>query len=311
MSRVDDDHQARKLIEQLALKKANEQQRAQKQGESAFAQRLQTKPKEAQQPQEQRTTETRSLAQEAFERLRAQSGAGTSAPARQARQAPTGTLGQAMKQTEQHQQSTTQTQHQGAQLTRSEQGEVRRESHRDTSSRLDERGKSSMQSSERSGALAADGKAEALRTEGQGNNGGSGSGQQQGEGGGGQKDGGAAAGFRFNPALMAPVPVARPRETATSDRLRTLANEIAQKIVERVRVGTNAVGNAEFQIDLRSNVLSGLSIKVSSRNGRIDASFSGSNREVLALLEQNAESLRKTLSGRGLTLGDLSFKERA
>ena len=210
-----------------------------------------------------------------------------------------------MKQTEQHQQSTTQAQHQGAQLTRSEQGEVRRESHRDTSSRLDERGKSSMQSSERSGALAADGKAAALRTEGQGNNGGSGGGQQQGEGGGGQKDGGAAAGFRFNPALMAPVPVARPRETATSDRLRAVANEIAQKIVERVRVGTNAAGKAEFQIDLRSNVLSGLSIKVSSRNGRIDASFSGSNREVLALLEQNAESLRKTLSGRGLTLGDL------
>ena len=141
MSRVDDDHQARKLIEQLALKKANEQERAQKQGASAFANRLQTaKPKEVQQH-----VETRSLAQEAFDRLRAQSGAGTSAPARQARAAPGGLLGQQLQQTEQHQKSTTQTQQQGAVLTRSEQAEVRRESHRDTSSRLDERGQSSLQ----------------------------------------------------------------------------------------------------------------------------------------------------------------------
>lgn len=129
-----------------------------------------------------------------------------------------------------------------------------------------------------------------------------------------KKDGGSesiAPGFRFNPALMAPVPVAKPKGTAGSERLRALATEIAQKIVDRVRVGTNAAGNAEFQIDLRGDVLSGLSIKVSARNGKISATFSGSNREVLKQLEGASEGLRSALSGRGLRLEDVRFEAKA
>jgi hypothetical protein len=124
-------------------------------------------------------------------------------------------------------------------------------------------------------------------------------------------DGAMAAGFRFNPALMAPVPVAKPKDTGASDRLRALAQEIAQKIVERVRVGTNAAGAAEFQIDLRSNVLKGLSIKVSGGNGKIKAVFSGSDREVMKLLKQQSEGLKSALAGRGLTLEELRIEERA
>ncbi|MBI3186079.1 MAG: flagellar hook-length control protein FliK [Myxococcales bacterium] len=137
-------------------------------------------------------------------------------------------------------------------------------------------------------------------------------------GGGGQKGGQKdnkpsselAAGFRFNPALMAPVPVAKSRDLAGSERLRALAAEIAQKIVERVRVGTNAAGKTEFQIDLRSDVLAGLSIKVSGSGGRIKAVFSGRDREVLKLLADQSESLRSALTGRGLTLEDLRIEEQ-
>lgn len=140
------------------------------------------------------------------------------------------------------------------------------------------------------------------------------------DGGGGKGSGGSdqdpggnpmGAGFRFNPALMAPVPVAKARDTATSDRIRRVAQEIAQKIVENVRVGTNAKGQAEFQIDLRSNVLSGLSIKLSGGNGKISASFSGSDKEVLKMLEENREGLSKALSGRGLTLTELKIEAKA
>lgn len=129
-----------------------------------------------------------------------------------------------------------------------------------------------------------------------------------------QKGGGeasAAAGFRFNPALMAPVPVAKPKPNAGSDRLRAIANEIAQKIVERVRVGTNGAGQAEFQIDLRSNVLSGLSIKLSAKNGKIQAVFSGSDRDVLKMIEEQSEGLKTQLEGRGLKLEVLRFEARA
>jgi hypothetical protein len=120
----------------------------------------------------------------------------------------------------------------------------------------------------------------------------------------------AAAGFRFNPALMAPVPVAKPKDTAGSERLRAMANEIAQKIVERVRVGTNAAGNAEFQIDLRGDVLNGLSIKVSAKNGKISATFSGSDRDTLKLLEEQSDGLRSALGGRGLALENLRFEAK-
>ncbi len=127
--------------------------------------------------------------------------------------------------------------------------------------------------------------------------------------GGDKKESGAPPSFRFNPALMAPVPVAQAKENRGSERLRAIANEIAQKIVERVRVGTNAAGKAEFQIDLRSNVLKGLSIKVSGGNGKISAVFSGSDREVLKLLREQSEQLKSALSGRGLTLEELRIEE--
>ena len=118
------------------------------------------------------------------------------------------------------------------------------------------------------------------------------------------------AGFRFNPALMAPVPLARPRDLAGSDRLRALATEIAQKIVESARVGINAAGKAEFQIDLRSNVLAGLSITVSGSSGKIRALFAGRDREVLKLLKEQGEVLKNALSSRGLTLEEFRIEER-
>lgn len=120
----------------------------------------------------------------------------------------------------------------------------------------------------------------------------------------------AQPGFRFNPALMAPVPVAKPKEASGSERLRKVANELAQKIVERVRVGTNAAGKVEFQIDLRSDVLKGLSVKVSSHQGRIKAVFQGGDRDVMKLIEEQREALTIALKARGLTLEDFVVEAR-
>lgn len=129
---------------------------------------------------------------------------------------------------------------------------------------------------------------------------------------GGNKDGkdGPPPTMRFNPALMAPVAVAKPKEATGSDRLRKIANELAQKIVERVRIGTNSAGRVEFQIDLRSDVLSGLQVKVSSQNGKIKATFTGSNKDVLKLIEEQGEALKAALASRGLTLEDFKVERR-
>lgn len=127
----------------------------------------------------------------------------------------------------------------------------------------------------------------------------------------GSKDGDASQSFRLNPALLAPPPIAKPKDSGASARLRALANEIAQKIVERVRVGRNAAGEAEFQISLRSNVLSGLDIRVAGSKGRIKAVFSGKDREVLKLLEEKKDELSRALKGRGLVLEELRIEARA
>ena len=120
----------------------------------------------------------------------------------------------------------------------------------------------------------------------------------------------SAAAFRFSPALLAPIPVAKKNETRPSERLRALAAEIAQRIVERVYIGTNGAGRPEFQIDLRSNVLKGLSITISSTRGIIRASFTGTDREVLRLLRSHSEGLSVALGSRGLVLGELRIEER-
>lgn len=131
----------------------------------------------------------------------------------------------------------------------------------------------------------------------------------------GQKDGKDGAqmanpGFRFNPALMAPVSIAKTKEASGSERLRKVANELAQKIVERVRIGTNAAGKMEFQVDLKGDVLAGLSLKISAHNGKIKAVFQGSDKDVLKMIEEQGESLKQALGARGLTLEDLKIEAR-
>jgi hypothetical protein len=304
MSRVDDDRQAQRAAEKLALQRQQEKARAEKQqGETAFSRRLAQPPAKEGAPREQQP-EGRSLAQSVLERARAQSGQGASPQARAARSeaSPFGERMQAEQQSR-----LTQADARGS--AQSTQG--RKEDARVDRERLSERGEESLAKgdAQKAGALSRGGRGGELRTDG--DRGGGGGGQDKGGEGGRDRGEGGALSFRFNPALMAPVPVARPRETPTSDRLRAIAAEIAQKIVERVRVGTNAAGAAEFQIDLRSNVLSGLAIKVSCKNGRIQASFSGSDKEVLKLLREQSEALKTALSGRGLTLEELRVEERA
>ena len=174
--------------------------------------------------------------------------------------------------------------------------------------RLEERKEAgeSSGSSGATGGVSAKGEKGDLKTDSD-----KGGGQQ----GGGNKDGkdGAAAanpGFRFNPALMAPMSVAKPKEATGSERLRKVANELAQKIVEKVRIGTNAMGKTEFQIDLKGDVLAGLSVKVSAKNGKISAVFSGSDKEVLKLIEEQGEALKAALGARGLTLEDFKTEAR-
>lgn len=299
MSRVDDDRDAARLAERLALQKRQEEAKAKsRQGESAFAKLIQ----QGRQPAPARSSALPGEVQTAKSDQpapppRSFAGKLAKAPERGG-EPPAPAPGQP------NPQLATEGRQQDHRLNRGR-AESRREDARVTEKRLDERG-----GDDESTALGEVG-AHSGRSKGElktdVDSGGGGGGNKKDEKGGGE----LAAGFRFNPALMAPVPVAKPKDTAGSARLRAIANEIAQKIVERVRVGTNAAGHAEMQIELRSNVLSGLNIQITAHNGKIRASFSGTNKEVLALLKEQGEVLKQTLEGRGLRLEEFKVEARA
>jgi hypothetical protein len=331
MSRVDDDRQA----DQIAQRLLQEKQRAEgkskqiRQGENAFSKLVQSS--KTQQGQTQQKQETKQgLGQQVLARLTKeakgseasqqegtaarQTGQRQDAGKAQGRQeskalnerVQSSLSGEAEKMSESHSADTAQGQamatdrKHGREAAASLSGSRTSDANAEGDAKADEHS-ADLRSAGRAGQKGA------MKTDAD-SGGGQGGGNKEGKQGG---DAAAAAGFRFNPALMAPVPVAKPKPNTGSDRLRAIANEIAQKIVEKVRVGTNSAGASEFQIDLRSNVLSGLSIKLSAKNGKISAVFSGSDRDVLKMIEEQSEGLKSALQGRGLKLEDLRFEARA
>jgi hypothetical protein len=299
MSRVEDDRQAQKAAERLVQEKRLQESKAKQrqEGESAFSKLVQQqKSAQAQQPPQQ------NLGKSVLARLQQQGKAGDL----RGQQRQTGmSEGQVSggRQPESPQMAQARKQDQGVTQTRVE---SRAADAKDTSKALDERGEALDKDSDNA-AMGVQARREKGPIKADADGGGKGGGDGKDK-----KDGAeAAASFRFNPALMAPVPVAKPKPSSGSERLRAIANEIAQKIVERVRVGTNAAGNAEFQIDLRNDVLKGLSIKLSAKNGKIHATFSGSDKEVLKMLEEQRETLKNALAGRGLTLEELRVEAKS
>jgi flagellar hook-length control protein FliK len=308
MSRVEDDRQAQRAAERLVQEKRLQESKSKqiKEGETAFskvfqeqkAQQMHQQPKTPQGQQQQQQGLGKSvlarLTQDAKAEKHGESQRGEKAQLSEGRQADSAQTSQATQGRQRDQ---------GVEKSRVE---SRLADAKTTDDALSERGDALTQGSENAAAGQSSRGKGSLKTDADGGGRGGGDGKDK-------KDGPPelAAGFRFNPALMAPVPVAKPKATAGSERLRAMANEIAQKIVERVRVGTNAMGNAEFQIDLRGDVLSGLSIKLTAKNGKIQAVFSGKDREVLKMLEEQRDGLKSALAGRGLTLEDMRVEAKS
>lgn len=332
MSRVDDDRDAARVAARLAeQKRADESQRTKKSAEASQFSRL-----VGQQKQQAQQAQDGSLAKSAIAQLLEAAEAGEAQLGEAAERGLQGQqqegafksrLGQ--KGLEQKVQQHTradgeqsqkakladdQGQTQSAQSRQADQGSAARGTEgRKTDARVGrERTEERHEAGDAAGAQASAG-ARGKGDKGELKAGADGGGGKQGGGGDSSKDGAPAmaAGFRFNPALMAPVSVARQKDVSGSERLRKVANELAQKIVERVRIGTNSMGRVEFQVDLRGDVLAGLSVKVSAHNGKIKAVFQGSDKDVLKMIEEQGEALKSALSARGLSLEDLKIEARA
>ncbi|MBN2359073.1 MAG: hypothetical protein JXR83_06440 [Deltaproteobacteria bacterium] len=107
---------------------------------------------------------------------------------------------------------------------------------------------------------------------------------------------------------------AQPAETAKGNaatevkrtrRPREIPQELLDKLVEEVRVGVNAAGQSEFQIDLKQGVLQGMSLRVTSNNGKVSCTFVGGDNHARNLIESSEQRLSRALDKVGLQLESL------
>jgi hypothetical protein len=95
-----------------------------------------------------------------------------------------------------------------------------------------------------------------------------------------------------------------PEEVAPSSMLR-LPPEVIQKIVERVMVGVNTEGLNEFHIQFHEHVLSGSSLSVTAKDGKITARFTTDDVNVKRLLKASEGELSRVFHQKGLYLDRL------
>jgi hypothetical protein len=105
--------------------------------------------------------------------------------------------------------------------------------------------------------------------------------------------------------------VKRPAPVEAGQRVEGLiAKEKIDQIVESCRVGVNRAGATEMQFDLKSEVLGGLTLKVSTIEGRVYATFLADQPGVKDLVDLNAQQLEKALRDKGLGIGEIKTEMR-
>jgi hypothetical protein len=112
-----------------------------------------------------------------------------------------------------------------------------------------------------------------------------------------------------NPLAAFQVPMQVDRVNAPMPVEKTphmMPDKMLDQIVQEVRLGVNARGEAEFQFDLKSDVLEGLKLKISSKDGHVSASFIAENVHVKDAIDQGAQDLIKALQARGLEVANFN-----
>lgn len=111
------------------------------------------------------------------------------------------------------------------------------------------------------------------------------------------------------PAFQVPMQVDRmpmmPQVAAVEKAAPVVPPQMMEQIVQDVRLGINAQGLAEFQFDLKSDVLEGLKLKISTKDGQVSATFIAENIHVKEAIDQGAQELIQALQDRGLEVANL------
>lgn len=78
-----------------------------------------------------------------------------------------------------------------------------------------------------------------------------------------------------------------------------------QSLVREISVVVNAAGTQQVHIELNSNVLNGLHIRIERQGGAVAIQFQSSSDDVARLLSRNADALSQSLADRGINVGDI------
>lgn len=81
------------------------------------------------------------------------------------------------------------------------------------------------------------------------------------------------------------------------------------KMVEHCRVGVNAAGATEFQMELKGDVLGGLKMRLSMEDGGLKAIFVAENADVRKFIDGNLQDLKRALEDKGIQIKDLEARD--
>ena len=78
-----------------------------------------------------------------------------------------------------------------------------------------------------------------------------------------------------------------------------------QELAREISVTVNAAGQQQVHIELNSNVLKGLHIRIDRQDGAVAIQFQSSSEEIATLLSKNAEALSEALVDRGVAVSNI------
>jgi flagellar hook-length control protein FliK len=78
-----------------------------------------------------------------------------------------------------------------------------------------------------------------------------------------------------------------------------------QQLVREISVVVNTAGNQQVNIELNSNVLKGLHVRIERRDGAVAIQFQSASDEVAGLLSKNLDALSQGLADRGVSVADI------
>ena len=82
-----------------------------------------------------------------------------------------------------------------------------------------------------------------------------------------------------------------------------------QQLVREISMVVNAPGNQQIHIELNSNVLKGLHIRIDRQNGAIAIQFQTASADISRLLSTNLNSLSQSLADRGVNVSDIRVNQ--